>query len=636
MNFLVEANMAAYSGPGSTHQVLGKSFVWLFACYLLFGCTATWNITDEGKHIYLNNEELNWWAARANCQEKYDDLFVLVTGPDPYLEDETYYWLGAMRYSTWRWTGDGSPLYRSQGFSFLTENLQANSSSSGTSVYRCHRHCGKDTQIFGLSRDRCYCLGDDHNVTSSNTQGEPCSGNQDEVCGDANRMSVYNLDLPFTPTKNGKCAYAKWTNDRLTVSLDNGDECEEKDRRYACYRNSTSFFSRWLHFNCNNRMCISKRGQSWTKANESCNLVKLESSTEEYLKSRMPRNEKCWLGLLYGSTKKWITGQEANVPDMDFSFTSSSEPHCLAVYFTESYGDLSWEPCSSHHASICEVVRSKGSATTVTSTPPDTSTPATTTNITKAETETPTPQPTTANVPISERYTSTSTNSPAVGPTQTITASEEKQIGVFVGLGLGCVVLILAAIIVVLLLMRQNKLCFKRKDRDQPVHFNTVTRNATYDQLDVPAQTDNLYTVIVPSDTIGDKPVSPTVPMATVRPRVQTENTSRVNNEDDGDYNVITHQGMTPRKVDDSYSHIGRTNKVFEEDAYDVASTRQAEDRRDDTYNHTATVNENAGDTTDCYNTRSLDGDNNVGLGRQGDTPENTDVYSVAKGISNA
>lgn len=61
---------------------------------------------DEGKHIYLNNEKLNWWAARANCQEKYDDLFVPVTGHDPYPEDETYYWLGAMRYSTWRWTGE--------------------------------------------------------------------------------------------------------------------------------------------------------------------------------------------------------------------------------------------------------------------------------------------------------------------------------------------------------------------------------------------------------------------------------------------------------------------------------------------------------------------------------------------------
>lgn len=181
---------------------------------------------------------------------------------------------------------------------------------------------------------------------------------------------------------------------------------------------------------------------------------------------------------------------------------------------------------------------------------------------------------------------------------------------------------------------RQNKLCFKRKDGDQPVHFNTVTVNATYDQLDVPAQTDTLYTVIVPSDTTGDKPVSPTVSMATVRPRVQTENTSRINNEDDGYYNVRTHQRMTPREVDDSYSHIGRTNKGFEEDAYDVASTKQAEDRRDDTYNHTASVNENAGDTTNYYNTRSLVGDNNVD--RQGDTPENTDVYSLAKEISNA
>ncbi|XP_071080193.1 uncharacterized protein [Haliotis cracherodii] len=517
MNFLVEANMAAYSGPGSTHQVLGKSFVWLFACYLLFGCTATWNISTEEKYIYVDDDDNDWWEARYHCNETFGgDLFVPVTEPVPEdlfrsLDWNRHYWLGAMRYSTWKWTEDGTPLYTHIGYTSLPQ--EEGTSIPDNSVFSCHLCCD-EKGAFGLSRDMCYCLRENFEANYISIQEMPCPGNLDEVCGDANGMSVYKLEFAFEPKKDRLCGYAKRENG-ISLFSKKIKDCG-MDTKYACYANT-----------------------------------KPRTSPKPYPSS-----------------------------------SPSTTTKTTAVFETEA----------SSRAST-----------------PDGSTTG--------------------------RNAYTNTPSPVAGHTEThsrSTASHNTKTGMFVGLGLGCVVLILAAIIVVLLVMRQNKLCFKRKDRDQPVHFNTVTRNATYDQLDVPAQTDNLYTAIVPSDTTGDKPVSPTVPMATVQPRVQTENTSRVNNDDEGDYNVITHQGMAPREVDDSYSHIGRTNKVFEEDAYDVASTKQAEDRRDDTYNHTASVNENAGDTTDYYNTRSLVGDNNEGLDRQGETPENTDVYSFAKGISNA
>ncbi|XP_046578441.1 uncharacterized protein LOC124286138 [Haliotis rubra] len=103
----------------------------------------------------------------------------------------------------------------------------------------------------------------------------------------------------------------------------------------------------------------------------------------------------------------------------------------------------------------------------------------------------------------------------------------------------------------------------------------------------------------------------------------------------EGDH-ATSQQGKTPREMDESYSHIGRTNKGFDDNAYDVASVRQTEDRRDDTYNHTDSVKDNPGDTNDYYNTRSLFRDNNESLGRQDEIPDNTDVYSRAKRISDA
>ncbi|XP_071080190.1 uncharacterized protein [Haliotis cracherodii] len=584
MNFLVEANMAAYSGPGSTHQVLGKSFVWLFACYLLFGCTATWNISTEEKYIYVDDDDNDWWEARYHCNETFGgDLFVPVTEPVPEdlfrsLDWNRHYWLGAMRYSTWKWTEDGTPLYTHIGYTSLPQ--EEGTSIPDNSVFSCHLCCD-EKGAFGLSRDMCYCLRENFEANYISIQEMPCPGNLDEVCGDANGMSVYKLEFAFEPKKDRLCGYAKRENG-ISLFSKKIKDCG-MDTKYACYANSKYWNST---DGCSGGVCVGHVKNTWLQAYHTRKLVKLNSSIENNLMNRMESDVTCWIGLLNHLTRQWINAKPRTSPKPYPSSSPSTTTKTTAVFETEA----------SSRAST-----------------PDGSTTG--------------------------RNAYTNTPSPVAGHTEThsrSTASHNTKTGMFVGLGLGCVVLILAAIIVVLLVMRQNKLCFKRKDRDQPVHFNTVTRNATYDQLDVPAQTDNLYTAIVPSDTTGDKPVSPTVPMATVQPRVQTENTSRVNNDDEGDYNVITHQGMAPREVDDSYSHIGRTNKVFEEDAYDVASTKQAEDRRDDTYNHTASVNENAGDTTDYYNTRSLVGDNNEGLDRQGETPENTDVYSFAKGISNA
>ncbi|XP_046578436.1 uncharacterized protein LOC124286136 isoform X2 [Haliotis rubra] len=623
-----------------------------------------------------------------------------------------------MRYSTWIWTGDGSPLYINSRLSILPGNLKANMTFPDNSVYRCHRYCGSDTHTLGLSRDRCFCLGDNDDV-SSNAYGEPCPGNLDEVCGDDNQMSVYKRPsedlavLVFNPTETGQCGYAKLKNERLTISFDNGDNCKE-EQRYACYREGRTSEG---GYSCRDDVCVSKdwRKHTWTEANEQCDLVKIHSSTVNDLKAKMSSNTKYWIGLDYRPTRKWIMdipfGQEASIYDEH----SSSEPQCLAVFLRTWYPLLSWKPCYSLYASICEIVGHKTSTTTMTS--QHSSSPAAATTAS----ETPTYQPR-GNVPTSESYMSTSTNNPEVGPTEPVTASNGTQTGVFIGLG--CVLLMLIGIIVVLLLMRQNKLCFKRKDKEQSMHFNTATQNTTYD-VEVPTQSNtSAYTDITLADMTDVKPMSSAVPMATVRPRVQNYDNTFHSDGDENDYNVLSppgkhhtpgtpgkpinnlpgpvkgdydtaqawgqrhgstglnksgpsaatrapencqgdndvvgqhdsegdlevydhlrdgegdhatsQQGKTPREIDESYSHIGRTNKGFDDNAYDVASARQTEDRRDDTYNHTDSVDDNPGDTNDYYNTRSLFRDNNESLGRQDEIPDNTDVYSRAKRISDA
>ncbi|XP_046578212.1 uncharacterized protein LOC124285960 isoform X2 [Haliotis rubra] len=709
-NFLAGINMAC-----CTHWVRETSIVLFVVCSLQSGYTTT-----REKHIYFNNSQLNWWEARANCQANEGDLFVPVTEPEPSRmpgtrNRYTYYWLGAMRYSTWTWTDDGNPLYINSGLSTLPADLENVRTFPDNSVNRCHRYCGSDTHTLGLSRDRCFCLRDDYKA-SGNTSGEPCPGNPDEVCGYADRLSVYkcpfedSTDFVFTPTGNGQCGYAIKNNGKFTISLDDGDSCKTTDRRYACYAKG---ITRGSDYTCKNGVCAStyRRKRTWTEANDTYDLVKLESSIVKDLQKTMHDDSEYWIGLVYRPTMKWITEQEAS----EYDEYSSSEPQCLVVYFTIWYQQLSWKPCSFLYASICEVVVPKTSTTTMT--PQHSSSPAAATTAS----ETPTYQPP-GNVPTSESYMSTSTNNPEVGPTEPVTASNGTQTGVFIGLG--CVVLMLVGIIVVLLLMRQNKLCFKRKDKEQSMHFNTATQNTTYD-VEVPTQSNtSAYTDITLADMTDVKPMSSAVPMATVRPRVQNYDNTFPSDGDENDYNVLSppgkhhapvtagnpihnlpgpvrgdydtaqacgqgtgstglnnsgssaarrspkapqgdddvvgqhdpggaaevydhlrdgegghatpQQGKTPKQVDDSYSHIGRTNKGFDDNAYDVASARQTEDRRDDTYNHTDSVDDNPGDTNDYYNTRSLFRDNNESLGRQDDIPDNTDVYSVAKRISDA
>ncbi|XP_067681891.1 uncharacterized protein [Haliotis asinina] len=681
----------------------------LIVCFVVCSVHCGYTTTHE-KYIYLNNSRLNWWDARANCQINGGDLFVPVTEPQPSRQSgtrnrSTYYWLGAMKYSTWIWTEDGSPLYRNSRPSTLPDDMEASITFPNNSVYTCHRHCGRNTHTLGLSRDRCFCLDDEYDVSSSNSGdcegGEPCPGNPDEVCGDANRMSVYNRHLASIPTEIGRCGYAVKDDNSLTISLDNN--CRT-NRKYACYEGTATG---WSCYPCRGKVCVSCWKRTWAGANDRCKLVKLNSSSVEDLKGVMSRDTKYWIGLVYTSNRKWITGHEVSAYDEG----TSSEPHCLAMSFMTWYApQLSWKSCSVQYASICEVVRPKTSTTTTTTTATVTTTmtpqpsPATATTAS----ETPTHQPT-GNVP-------TFTDKSEVGRSEPVIASNGTQTGV--SIGLGCVVLILIVIILILLLMRQNKLCFKRKSNEQSVHFNTATQNTTSD-LEVPAQTTTAaYTDIEIAYMSDVKPMSSAVPMAAVRPRIQNYDNTFHSDGDENNYSVlsqpgkhqapVTHgkpinnlpehdkgdydtaqawgqgagstglnnsepsavtraprisqddndvvgqhdpggtaemydhfrdgerQGKTPREVDDSYSHIGRTNKGFDKNAYDVASTRQTEDRRDDTYNHTDSVKGNPGDNNDYYNTKCLFRDNNESLGRQHDIQDNGAVYTLAKRVSDA
>ncbi|XP_046338729.1 uncharacterized protein LOC124120054 [Haliotis rufescens] len=614
----------------------------LLVCYLHCVYATSVNISTETKHIFINEEENNWWDARKNCKMALKrDLYISDTEFLPpvmenSLHNNTSYWVGAMRYSTWIWTEDGTPLYNYDGYSASPTTSPNNVSSN--SVYGCQLHC-KTNRTVGLSGEKCYCLGNSYNVTKTSARWMQCPGNPDEICGDDAGMSVYTRgtgNVGFKPSKDGRCAYGVKMNNTVSIELDYYYACIDYKRRFAYYSHNTP------QANCSGGVCVSSSAerQTWTHAHYSNDLIRLNDSTAREIQNIKGPTDYFWIGLVLKVSRKYVDGQEANGNEdyIFLPFVVSQISTCQALK-KDGVWKPYWLPCHFRLASVCEVSRADPSHPT--------------------------------------------TDSPS---------ALDIQKGVSIGLAAGCVVFFLVVVTLVFLLQRQRKLHLDRRDTNQQVNFNPPTENTIYDGLDVPRD-NGAYSVITP-DTIDGKPFTPPVPTATVNPNAHTEKFyvnhpetdvekvsnslstpskqhtdmpggkpymhlsgpdydtaecilqyrsgdgrdtgldksaggSGVANSDEGvQYHTFEkcsstggdksdaglydpteaaegnydtpQQGENARKVNDSYSHIGAIDKVFEEGDYDVASAGPDVIRLDDTYNHTY---ETTCKATDEYNT---------------------------------
>ncbi|XP_067682700.1 uncharacterized protein [Haliotis asinina] len=217
--------------------------VGLLFCHLHCVFATGVTISSGTKYLSITENQNTWWDARRNCETEHErDLYIAYKEPlpsvlDGILNNNTFYWVGAMRYSTWIWTVDESPLYSYVGYSVPDSGAKT---LSGNSVYACHLACKNKDRTFGLNGNKCYCLGKTYEATNTSAEEMQCPGNLDEKCGTGTGMSVYTLDaeyFEFKPTQHGVCGGSADDSDTVSIKLGHYRNCLTGKRRYACYQN---------------------------------------------------------------------------------------------------------------------------------------------------------------------------------------------------------------------------------------------------------------------------------------------------------------------------------------------------------------------------------------------------------------
>ncbi|XP_067650917.1 uncharacterized protein [Haliotis asinina] len=503
-------------------------FIWLLLC-----CGSVLCQGIETSPVHIVNEPGNWWEAQSRCKDNGTMLYtpgtdVMATElvKNLRIPTESYYWIGAMSYRAWQWTVDRSPLFTYAGFlPVLNETVEMNRTFLDNSVWKCHLHCSPSNSV-GMKGTMCYCLGEGYQTTNTRTPEDTCPGNLEERCGNIQGMSVYKLEnMTFYQEENTDCAYMRDTD--CSIHADTLNNCKTASKCYACFALSGAT----TDINCGSM-------KSWCAANKACHLVKLNESALSSLLGSRDTNTTFWIGLYRYLERRWING------DRTFSYDGhrgalSSDTWCLSVYKQRGQGmRLYWRPCSEKRPFICE-------DDILTSSPTITSTPS--------------PRP----------------SSPS--PTLTTTSASTtvtNHTGVFTGLGVGCV-LLLTVPIVVCLLRRHKKLCFKKRDGNQRMHFTSAAENITHG-LDGHAQTESKkYAAITPCDTKDGTPAKSTVPTAIGQPNVHSDNihTSQIN--DENEYNVLSTSNNSKVVVQDEnpYNHLpGPDGRFKYKRDYDIAN----------------------------------------------------------------
>ncbi|XP_071079848.1 uncharacterized protein [Haliotis cracherodii] len=210
-------------------------FTWLFVCWGAVTCrgiqTSRIRILDEPSTWWEAQSQCNVREGRLYTPGSEDIPLDLLNR----LQSRTYYWIGAMDYLAWLWTEDFSPLYTYVGFLPL-ESATAESMVEflDNSVWKCHLHCSPADSV-GMKGTTCYCLKVGYSTTTSMTPENTCPGNLDEKCGNVHGMSVYTLEnMSFHQEEDTYCAYVERWNKDLSIHTSTFEDCEHNGC-YACF-----------------------------------------------------------------------------------------------------------------------------------------------------------------------------------------------------------------------------------------------------------------------------------------------------------------------------------------------------------------------------------------------------------------
>ncbi|XP_048259770.1 uncharacterized protein LOC124111951 isoform X2 [Haliotis rufescens] len=670
---------------------------WLFVCWGAVICLGI-----QSSRIRLMDEPSTWWEAQSRCNVK-GRLYTPGSEDIPLdllnrLQLGTYYWIGAMDYLAWLWTEDFSPLYTYAGFLPL-ESVTAESMVEflDNSVWKCHLHCSQADSV-GMKETTCYCLKVGYSTTTSMAPESTCPGNLDEKCGNVQGMSVYRLEnITFDQEPDKYCAYAIRRGGDHSI---HSSTCENKGRCQACIVSDPSTH---VYVYCWSKSWYDAyRTCHLVKLNTAVQngLLSLTSTITRYWIGLYKYTHRQWIngedaleydeyrGSASSDTKCLSVYKQWNGRKRLYWRPCSEQRRFICedetksqpqggvgttdgVHSTEVTTPLAGRKDAMNSSSnpqaggfiglgigcvllvlailivvvvlrrqkkLCFKTKSGNQLIHFTS-------------VTENTTYGLAVQAQTANgaysviTPPDIDRTSTSSTFPTA-------------------------------------IVRPNA-------HNDNIYINTSQINDE-DEYNVLSESDNSKKVMPHGNpynhlsgpdrgngSTGDYDTANCVPQAgeattglkntTADTRLSDAASSQ--NLEEGQYNVLgqhdsprtvdadagvydhvaadegdcdtTQQCKNPSKVDDTYSHIQRTNTECEEDAYDVASKRQPEGCSYDTYDHATKVDEEDRDTADYYNTKCLhrdDGNLDGHPGGDGRSDENDqeNVYSLAKGISDA
>ncbi|XP_067681398.1 uncharacterized protein [Haliotis asinina] len=585
--------------------------------------------TDASLEYHTTTTHSSWWEA---VGEGCGSGRVYIPKSDVLPDDITqkmipgqYYWLGAIAYSTWKWT-DGSPFYKYVGYSTQPLYESDRHLVDGNSASRCSLKCG-ESDPFGLKGDTCYCDVSDQVQMTWNQTGVPCPGNYDERCGNQDGVSVYRSgEITFDQSDKGMCVYAEV----ITLGHQTGyypSRCDIS-RSAACTNGAVLNGLDSLtdsENTCSGSVCVYHTDNSWDEVNRTCNLVTVTSRTKDYLHDAMTykfvSQDKYtyWIGLRRGYSKKWLNGSDY----LDSAITPyTADKLCLSTTGTSL---LHWEDCSSELPTICESASPKTTRST-TSSGLHTTLLSIHTGTSASVTTTPTTMPVLTSQTSFTRDVIQQTTEPFSDKHE----QSSNNIGLYYGLSVLGVVVVAVVITLLLVMYRQKRCCFTSvpvepkanslpmlsMDNDLylstdgqgeqgtvPEPSATANRNYSDDEYDLLDQNNRGCANEETADAVLSYPKDSELTLGYGKPmshhggRGAYDHVMKGQNIQDETNDHAGDNGTVP-KGDDTYDHAGDNVTVCKgDDTYDHAGDNVTVRKGNDTYDH-------AGEDSCYYNMR--------------------------------
>ncbi|XP_046578244.1 uncharacterized protein LOC124285980 isoform X2 [Haliotis rubra] len=512
-----------------------------------------------------------------------------------------YYWMGAIAYSTWKWT-DGSPFYKYVGYS--TEPLSDGYHVDGNSASRCHLMCEED-EPFGLRGETCFCGVSDQVQMTWNQTEVRCPGNYDERCGNQDGLSVYRTgEIAFDADDKDMCVYAelKWFGKETKYYSSSCDT----SRSAACkngtvlneLRSSTDSGNK-----CSKSVCVHHTPNQWDEANRTCNLVTVTSTNKKDLHNAMEYTYRLdeekytyWIGLRRGYVKKWLNGSDV----LDSVHPYTADKLCLSTTGTSLFR---WEDCSKKTLpTICESASPKMTRSTTSS--------VLHTTLQSIDTGTSTTMTTTTTTTMSV-LTSQASRVVIQQTTEPFSDKHDQgnnNMGLYYGLSVLGVVSVAVVITLLLVLYKQKRCCFASAPVDPKVNslpLVSMDNNLYLCTMDVqteqgavlePSATANGNCVDDEYDLLGQNKrgcaneetgnAAAGKPVSHHDGRGAYDRVLKGQNIQDETYDHGRENG-TVRKGDDVYDHAGDKCTVRKgDDVYDHAGDNGTVRKGDDVYDH--------------------------------------------------